>query len=216
MATVDKVITVAKAEVGYHEGRKDGHWNNIQKFSPAVPGLEWSQGQAWCATFVSWVALRAGVPDLYPRTASCDVARAWFRERKRYSEYPAIGAQVFFGTPSDANHTGIVIGFTDTQITTVEGNTNESGSREGDGVYVKTHQRSSARVLGYGYPKFPEGIVSADPAYAGEKPKPKTLTRGTRVDAALKALKAIRRREALAAAKRAIKALEAVPQFERK
>jgi hypothetical protein len=158
-----KVIAIAKEQVGYHEGRKDGHWNNQQKFSPAVPGLEWSQGQAWCATFVSWVAMRAGAEKLFPRTASCDQARAWWKGRDRWSEYPCIGGQVIFGVPEDANHTGIVTAFDDRYVWTVEGNTNATGSREGDGVYVKQHERRSARILGYGYPDYPEGVITADP-----------------------------------------------------
>lgn len=33
------LIRVARDEVGYQEGRSGSHWNNIQKYSPAVPGL---------------------------------------------------------------------------------------------------------------------------------------------------------------------------------
>ncbi len=174
MALVDKVIATAKKEIGTQEGRSNGHWNNNQKYSPAVPGLEWSQNQAWCATFVSWVALKSGAGDLYPRTASCDVGGSWFKKAGRWSEYPAIGAQVFFGVPSDLSHTGIVIDYDADSITTVEGNTNNTGSREGDGVYLMHHQRRSSRIIGYGYPKFPEGIVSADPAWAKAAPAPVT------------------------------------------
>lgn len=174
-----KIIDIAKAELGYHEGRSpDGDWNNRQKYSPAVPGLEWSQGQAWCATFVSWLALKAGHAGLYPRTASCDQAGAWFKSRRRWSEYPAVGAQVFYGTPSDLNHTGLVIAFDADTITTIEGNTNTIGSRQGDGVYQLVHQRRSPRIVGYGYPAFPEGIDSADPAWAHSRPAaPKPATK---------------------------------------
>lgn len=189
MATVDRVIRIAKAEIGYREGRSNGGWNNHTKYAPAVPSLEWAQNQAWCATFVSWVALKADVSTLYPRTASCDVAREWFRGRGRYSEYPAIGAQVFYGTPADANHTGIVVAYDRDTITTVEGNTNDSGSREGDGVYLKVRPRRAANVLGYGYPAFPEGIVNADPS--GRFVKPKAPAATPRLDAAIKAVEAV-------------------------
>ncbi|SDL14202.1 CHAP domain-containing protein [Nocardioides sp. YR527] len=163
MSNASGIIKVAKAEVGYHEGRSGGHWNNKQKYSPAVPSLEWSQNQAWCATFVSWCALQAGVTTLYPRTASTDLGARWFKDRGQWSEYPAVGAQVFFGVNGDMNHTGIVYGFDATYIYTIEGNTNASGSREGDGVYLKTRARRDSYVQGYGYPKFTEGIKSADP-----------------------------------------------------
>lgn len=171
MRTWRMIIDVAKAEVGHHEGRTNGHWNNDQKYSKEVPGLEWSNRQPWCATFVSWCAMKSGLGSLYPRTASCDVGGQWFKSQGRWSEYPAVGAQVFLGYPNDLNHTGIVTSFNDKYIWTVEGNTNDSGSREGDGVYVRQRERASSSIIGYGYPRFPEGIISADPKWAGDAPR---------------------------------------------
>lgn len=152
---IQKVIDVATAEVGYHEGKSGGHWNNQEKYAGEVPGLEWANGQPWCAVFVSWVALEADVSAAFPRTASCDAAAAWFKDRGEWSETPTIGAQVFYGTVADLVHTGIVVGFTADEIITVEGNTNDSGSREGDGVYRKVRRRRDAYVVGYGHPDYP-------------------------------------------------------------
>ncbi|WP_328954671.1 peptidoglycan-binding protein [Kitasatospora purpeofusca] len=158
------LIRVARDQVGYHEGRNGGHWNNIQRFSPAVPGLEWSQGQAWCATFVAWCAQESGSTGLFPVSASCAEGVAWFRERDRFTEYPVLGGQVFFG-PGGGSHTGICVAYTASTITTVEGNTNGGGSAEGDGVYLKSRDRHSDWVYGYGVPDFAEGVVLADPAW---------------------------------------------------
>jgi hypothetical protein len=169
--TYQNVIKIAKSQKGRHEGRDKSGWNNQQPYSPAVPGLEWSQGQPWCATFASWVAMQAACADLYPRTASCDVAAEWFKQHGRWSAYPALGAQVFFGTPDDLTHTGIVVSFDDTFVRSVEGNTNDTGSAQGDGVYENQRARRSSHVVGYGVPRFPDGVVSADPIYAGEKPR---------------------------------------------
>lgn len=171
-ASPAKIIKIAKAEVGYREGYSNGHWNNHQKYSPAVPSLEWSQNQAWCATFVSWCAMKAGLKSLYPVTASTDLGASWFKQRKQWSEYPAIGAQIFFGANGDMNHTGIVYDYDDTYVYTIEGNTNTSGSREGNGVYLMKHARRQSRIQGYGYPAFVEGIASADPAWKSKAPKP--------------------------------------------
>lgn len=110
------------------------------------------------------MALKAGAAHLYPRTASCDVAYAWFKARGQISEYPAVGAQVFFGTRADLVHTGLVVSYDADYVYTVEGNTNDNGSREGDGVYAKKRARRDAYLVGYGYPAFPGGLVSADPA----------------------------------------------------
>lgn len=167
MSNPDDIINVAEAEVGYHEGRDaDGDWNNIQKYSEQVPGLGWSDGQPWCATFVSWCALQAGAADLFPRTASCATGLQWFRDRGRSSDYPAIGAQVFYGA-GGGSHTGIVYAYDSNYLFTVEGNTNATGSAEGDGVYYKKRARRDSYVYAYGYPAYSGGIVSADPSWGG-------------------------------------------------
>jgi hypothetical protein len=122
---------------------------------------------------VSWLAYKAGVSDLFPRTASCATGVAWFKQRGRFSAYPARGAQVFFGK-NGGTHTGIVVDYDEDPngyIYTIEGNTNANGSPEGDGVYKKKHLRKDAYVFGYGLPKYAEGIKAADPAFKGEAPK---------------------------------------------
>jgi GH25 family lysozyme M1 (1,4-beta-N-acetylmuramidase) len=163
------MISTAEKEIGYHEGRDaSGNWDNIQKYSEQVPGLAWSDGQPWCMTFQSWCAMISGNAALYPRTASCVEGVSWFKAEGRWSDYPAVGALAFYGTDG-GSHVGLVAGFDADNIYTVEGNTNDNGSAEGDGVYGKERQRRISYVYGYGYPKFAEGIVSADPAYGGTK-----------------------------------------------
>ncbi|WP_282203899.1 peptidoglycan-binding protein [Kitasatospora fiedleri] len=163
-STAAAIIAVADAEVGYHEGRSaDGSWNNHQKYSPAVPGLEWSDWQAWCATFVSWCAMQSGNADIYPRTASCATGVAWFKQRGQWRTTPSVGAQVFYGS-GGGSHTGIVAGYDDTYIHTIEGNTNDNGSANGDGVYRRTRRRDDSYIYGYGAPAF-----SAAPSTGGTK-----------------------------------------------
>lgn len=171
MTSVDKIASIAKAEVGTKETYADGHWVNDSKYCRwfgKIPGYPRDgYGYPWCAVFVAWCAEKAGIASLYPKTAGCATAVNWFRNQGRFSYYPAVGAQVFFGSGGGA-HTGLVIAYDADTITTVEGNTNANGSAEGDGVYLKTRQRRDAYVYGYGLPKFAEGIVTADPALKGK------------------------------------------------
>ncbi|MGW2364981.1 peptidoglycan-binding protein [Streptomyces sp. NPDC001667] len=168
MPVAHDVIATARDEVGYQEGRSGGHWDNVQKYAVGVPGLEWAQGEAWCHSFVSWVFQEAGAADLAPVTASCPEGVEWFQDRGRYTDYPVIGGVVYYG-PGGGSHTGIVIAYTDDEITTVEGNTNANGSAEGDGVYLKTRPRHSSYIHGYGIPDYPEGVVVADPSWRGQR-----------------------------------------------
>ncbi|MFF7387081.1 hypothetical protein ACFZAE_01250 [Streptomyces scabiei] len=168
MGQTDTLIAIEKTEVGYREGFSNGRYNNRQKFSPAVPGLEWSQNQAWCQTFQSWAFQQAGVKSLAPVTASCIAAVDWYKSRGRFSYYPAIGAMVFFGS-SGGQHVGLVHKYDADYTYTIEGNTNANGSAEGNGVYLKKRARRDAYLYGYGLPQFEEGVVTADP---GLKNKP--------------------------------------------
>jgi hypothetical protein len=159
---------IARSQVGYHEGRANGHWNNHQKFSEQLAGFAWSDGQPWCATFVQWCLWSVGVnvPN-GARSASCLASVTAYKKAGRFTEYPGLGFQVFFGN-AGGTHTGIVVEFDADTITTVEGNTNSSGSPEGDGVYTKTHRRRDAYVYGYGIPYYSEKAVSADPHWNGK------------------------------------------------
>ncbi|MYX26060.1 hypothetical protein GTY75_05150 [Streptomyces sp. SID8381] len=162
-----QVIAVAKSQVGYHEGYAEGGWTNQNKYANEVPGLSWAQGESYCAVFTSWVAMRAGVPSLYPRTADCSEAVTWFSGKNRWSWFPAIGAQVMYGT-SGQDHTGIVYAYDATYIWTIEANTSDNGSSEGDGVYFRKRKRADAVVYGYGLPAFVEGVTTADTGLKGK------------------------------------------------
>lgn len=154
MFDIRSVLQLADSQVGYQEGRSGGHWNNRQKYSLQVPGLAWSDGQPWCATFANWCIGQAGVKvPAGAVTASCAAGVAAYKKVKRFTEYPLIGAQVFYG-PGGGKHTGIVKAYDDTYIWAVEGNTNSDGSAEGDGVYVKKRKRRDPYVYGYGIPYY--------------------------------------------------------------
>ncbi|MEV0445301.1 LysM peptidoglycan-binding domain-containing protein [Streptomyces spectabilis] len=168
MTQVSKVLSIAKAEVGYRAERAPGERpSGHQKYSPQVPGLEWSNYQPWCATWVSWVAMKAGVASLLPRTASVWTAMNWFKNKGRWSDYPAIGAQVIYGT-TGSTHTGICYAYDETFIYTYEGNTSLTNDANGNGVMARKRRRRDAYVHGYGLPAYVEGVVTADPALRGK------------------------------------------------
>ncbi|MFJ5066521.1 peptidoglycan-binding protein [Kitasatospora sp. NPDC088556] len=110
--------------------------------------------------------MKAGVPGLYPRTASCSNGVDWFQSRGRWSGYPAVGSQVFYGS-GGGTHTGIVAAYDETTIYTIEGNTSTENDANGNKVMRRTRRRRDSYVYGYGLPQFTEGIVTADPALQG-------------------------------------------------
>lgn len=166
MYTPNSVLQIASSQVGYHEGRSNGHWDNAQKYAVQLPGIV--DNQAWCDTFANWCFWQCGVtvPD-GAISAGCAVSVAAYRKAGRWTEYPGIGFQVFYG-PGGGTHTGIVTSYDDTYIYTVEGNTNDNGSPEGDGVYAKKRLRKVDYVYGYGIPYYNAKANSADPKWNGK------------------------------------------------
>jgi hypothetical protein len=161
-------IQVAMSQVGYREGYSNGHWNNNQKYSDQLPGFSWSDGQPWCATFAQWCFWQVSVPvPPGAQSAGCAQSVAAYKKAGRFTEYPGIGFQVFYGA-NGGTHTGIVYNYDDTHIYTIEGNTNNDGSAEGDGVHLQKRLRKVDYVYGYGIPYFRNVAQSADRSWNGK------------------------------------------------
>src|SRR5690606_25939474 len=148
---MSRMLSVARSQRGYRE-----RGNNNQKYSPAVPGLEWSQNQPWCATFTCWVFLQAGgTPGTdFPLTASCLQQVAWGRSHGRFHATPRVGDLMMIG-PGGGTHVEIVVAVSGGTVTTIGGNTSGSWNgnyANGDGVYQKT--RSAASAYGYVRPYY--------------------------------------------------------------
>ncbi len=99
----------------------------------------------WCAGFVSFVTSQAAAAfDAkleVPYTVSCDVIAVEGKHRDRFVPERKMvgrtaefhGGSIFLNrrTATDWVHTGIVVRFAKDMIETIEGNTNDDGSREG-------------------------------------------------------------------------------------
>jgi hypothetical protein len=166
MYKTSDTIAIAKTQIGYHEGKSGSHWNNLQKY--AKP-LGFTNGLAWCDTFVQVLFWLAGVSvPTGSKSAGCEVSCAAYKRAGRFTEYPVVGAIVFFG-PHGGTHCGIVTSYDDVHVHTIEGNTNTTGSSEGDGVYAKTHVRRDDYVYGYGVPYYHGKANSPDPHWHGRE-----------------------------------------------
>ncbi len=110
-------------------------------------GAEWP----WCAGFVCFVLQQAartlGVSMPLPYTFSCDSLAAAGKERNSFLDGrrgvdpgAVVPGSLFLSrrTPLDWVHTGVVVSATAESFQTIEGNTNDSGSREGFEVLGRT------------------------------------------------------------------------------
>ena len=147
MTTAAKLLEVARGEIGYREGA-----NNSNKYGAwyGYPNV------AWCAQFVSWCANEAGLLGAaIPKFQWTPSGANWFRERGRYGRTPRVGAVgfVYYESKGRIGHTFIVEQVhSDGTISTIEGNTNTSGSSQGIGVF-RLRRRVTSN-LSFGYPDF--------------------------------------------------------------
>ena len=116
-------------------------------------GLDPTRGAyPWCAAFVNYcfqvAATDTGATNRHPKTAS--VAKLWAKAPPHARTMtPAEGAIFVMLRPDGKGHTGIIESvFVDEKgvgMTTIEGNTDASGGREGDGVYRKIRRPSECK-----------------------------------------------------------------------
>lgn len=155
----EAVAKAAESRIGVRESGGANKGPRLQEFFDAdnydpngpKPG---DDGYAWCAAFVCWCCYMAlkdrRITFKRPVTPGAWDYERWAREQDRrvMLKKPHKGdiqrgdIVVFVGS-----HIGIATGPPDVNgnVPTVEGNTNGSGGREGDGVYAKKRHVSSIR-----------------------------------------------------------------------
>lgn len=147
MTTALDVINVARSQIGTKE---DPIGSNRTKY-----GAEFGyNGVPWCAIFVWWTFNHAGMP-LPVKTAGCATLVGDFQKRKQFSKLPQPGAVGFCGSHGE-DHTFFVesvdpdgMGFT-----TIEGNSDPSGSYNGTVVCRRKRRVGDGRVYGFGIPAY--------------------------------------------------------------
>lgn len=204
--TVDKVIKIAKAEVGYLEKAsnkdldsktKNAGYNNYTKYGrdmhklcPSVMDFP----APWCDCFVDWcfykaygktnaLALIGGAFDDYT-VASAQL----YKDKKAWYKTPKKGDQIFFNDDKGGIcHTGLVYKVDDTYVYTIEGNTSSVPGVVANGgcVAYKQYTKTYSKIAGYGRPKYDKSSSSDDknkvPKLASCNPNIAYGSKGTQV-----------------------------------
>lgn len=124
------IVAAAEHEIGVRE--KTGN-NDGEKVEAYLAYVHLKKGQPWCSAYVSWLFAQVGLaqprsgwsPDLFPAS------------RLARSALPGNVLGIYFAANHRIAHVGLITGVNGDWISSVEGNTNVNGSREGDGVYKK-------------------------------------------------------------------------------
>jgi uncharacterized protein (TIGR02594 family) len=131
----EKVVSIFRNEIGVREVGGNNMGPRIDQYMRTV-GL--TQGYPWCSGFVKFVFDSAGIHT----PGANAMAMSWFRREKIIRsksvnlKYPQEGDvfSLYYPNLGRIGHVGFVETFSSDRVVTVEGNTNDAGSREGDAV----------------------------------------------------------------------------------
>ena len=172
-----KVVTTAKKYLGCRES--DGsHRQFIDKynsFQPLPRNHRMTYTAAWCATFVSAIAIECGLTDIIPVECGCGYMISLYKKLGRWQEsdsyVPKAGDVIFYDWQDGADyattdntgspqHVGIVTAAADGIISVIEGN-------KADAVAFRSIAVNGRYIRGYGLPDY------ASKATPEVKPAPK-------------------------------------------
>ncbi|MFV0261396.1 MAG: CHAP domain-containing protein [Kluyvera sp.] len=137
-----KIIDIAKSQLGVSEqplGSNDGP--QVKEYLKSA-GIDFPA--AWCAAFVVWCHLQASINSI-PKTGG--VLDLWNKSPDNRVIDPQPGDVMILDYGNGQGHTGIVIEVNGNTLTTIEGNTNDDGSREG--YEVAQRSRSAGKCKGF-------------------------------------------------------------------
>ena len=141
---ISRFVMVAQHELSW--GFAEDNANNITPY-----GQWYGMQDAWCAMFVSYCAYQAGIlGSVVPMFAYCPYGVDWYRNQGRFYSRdggytPRMGDTIFYfnAATNEISHTGIVVGVSDTSVTTIEGNSS-------DKVCSHVYDRNNTYIYGYG------------------------------------------------------------------
>lgn len=172
MSKASEIVAIALAQIGYKEKASNKNLDdpaanagsaNWTKYARDLASAGYYNGNkngfAWCDVFVDWCFFKAYGKDegqriqcqTGPYGAGCTYSMQYYQQQGRCDKNPKVGDQIFFrySGSSGADHTGIVVEVTSSQIVTVEGNS-------GNQVKKNTYARSNSTIIGYGHPLYDE------------------------------------------------------------
>lgn len=189
-----KVVEHAKLWIGAKEGdaKHKAVVDLYNSHKPLARGYKVKYTDAWCATFVSAIAIQLGYTDIIPTECGCGKMIELFKKLGAWVENenrtPAPGDIIFYdwddsgkgdnlGAPE---HVGIVEKVSNGKITVIEGNHDGSDADRIDGVERREIAVNGKYIRGYGVPKYDKEISSPWYAEAQKWAVAKGITDGTR------------------------------------
>jgi hypothetical protein len=123
-----KHIEVAISQLDKQEVPRGSNWGtDVQGYLASV-GINFPA--SWCMAFVYWCVKTSGMVNPLIKTGGC--MAQWNKIDKKYKKKEPMAGDIFIQDHGKGlGHTGIVEKVQGDKIFTIEGNTNDTGSREG-------------------------------------------------------------------------------------
>lgn len=150
LTTSYRALSVARSQMGFQEIPKGSNWGpHVRKYLASV-GINFAA--SWCMAFVYWCYQQAckemNIDNPLVKTGG--VLKQWNEIDKKYkANVPQVGCIFIMDYGGGLGHTGIVERIDGDTLYTIEGNTNDEGSREGYEVCRRT--RKVAKCVGFIY-----------------------------------------------------------------
>lgn len=157
------IVNVAKSQIGYQEGSSSSQLSGTTYGGRNYTeyGRWYGMQDMWCAMFVSWCANVAGIStSTVPSHAYTPSGLSWFKSRGlAYSRAtvaaggytPQAGDIIYFKSSRNSNttnHIGIVTGYSNGTVYTIEGNTSSATiSTNGGAVCSKSYSISNTYIV---------------------------------------------------------------------
>jgi len=120
-------LQVALTQLGAEEKPRGSNWGEpVQSYLHSV-GIDFPA--SWCMAFVYWCYQKTSLPSNILKTGG--VMRQYNERHQNVVSTPQPGDIFIISFPGGLGHTGFVESVEGDKIHTIEGNTNDTGSREG-------------------------------------------------------------------------------------
>lgn len=164
------IVNTAKAWLGLKkaDGSNKVIIDTYNAHKPLARGYKVKYSDAWCSTFASAVAIKAGLTDIIPTECGCEKHIALFKNMGCWQENdaykPSVGDYIFYDWDDDgtgdatghSDHVGIVVAVSGTNIKVIEGNlSNKVGYRN---ITI-----NAKYIRGYGVPNYAKKATNNKP-----------------------------------------------------
>lgn len=154
-------ISLAKEQIGYKETGTNvtTYASDFDTKYPDFYNYK-KHGVEWCDIFFDWImvtafsesdALRLTCQPKKSTGAGTVFSYDFYEKKGQVGSDPKLGSQIFFckcaKKKENICHTGIVVGISENNVQTVEGNKNNQ-------VSLCTYAKTDSKIFGYGYPAY--------------------------------------------------------------